>query len=270
MTSNIIIPLCIYHNINQQTNTYLAYLSYPSAVNKNGQEVFECNRLRNEGYDNRWRYYGTFYAISPMIRPIPQSLKMIKCEHMGKYPYNTSTIKYVYDLFNIDKNAISFITWTKAVQGTVPLYLYTTPDGCFPSFDKNLSWGQNIMSPIFVMIDPLKNTFITDSTSSSFHEFERDKNGIIQFKFSPIQARCLPDNKGMSLAKCFLLTDENILKNNDFLPVNLLDIIKDNKKGKLQQLFYKVEDKLPHQLLLLFIISFVICIIILYKKKMKL
>ena len=225
MTTNQVIPYCIYHYINPDTNSYYGYIGYPITIkSSNGNLRFECSRNEREyKLYNPWRLYGKFYAFSPMIRPIPSGLKLFNAEKASQFPYNTKKITYVYDPFTIDYNSISFLAWNNIVADTIPLYLHIDPTGnSFPSFESTppstniTGWKQAENSPIYVF--PYDND-----------KYPKDNNGLPQFKFSISQNRCVPDINGMTLEKCFLAADENIYNNTD-IKLNLLDDIKYSDK----------------------------------------
>ena len=153
--SVIISQFCIMHYNDPNTNTYNGYISYPTRIKTIDGFETKCTQPPSEY--GQWQLYQKFYALSPMIRPIPTGLKLINANTMDYYPYSTKNIKHVYDPFDIQQESISFMTWTQPVPGTVPLYLHISPNGdSYPSFDKNPpsegNWTQNKMSPLFVSI----------------------------------------------------------------------------------------------------------------------
>lgn len=267
---NQIIPYCIYHYIDMNTNTYHGYIGEPSIVNKNGNIIYKClNNTNGNGYDNRWVLYGSFFVVSPMVRPIPRGLKLINANKAGKYPYNTESVKYSYDAFNVEPNSVSFLTWTKPVQGTVPLYIHITPSGgVYPSFDKTPprteGWTKDIISPIYVLVDP--NNYVGES--SNLFQYERDKNDIIQFKFKQNQGRCVPDPTGISINQCFLLTDEMDELLSDVHPKSLLQMVKKDQKEQSIESFFKTLSPIIISItILFFVLSLIICIVILLNNK---
>jgi len=263
-----IIPYCIYHYNDINTNTYYGYIGEPSIVNQNGNILYKClDNINGNGYDDRWALYGTFFVVSPMARPIPRGLKLINANKAGKYPYDTESIKYSYDAFNVEPNSVSFLTWTKPVEGTVPLYLYITPSGgSYPSFNKipkKEGWSENIMSPIYVLVDP-KNYV---GSSTNLFKFKRDKNDVIQFKFKPIQGRCIPNTTGVSINQCFLLTDEIDELSSEVQPTNLIQMIQTKKEQNITTFFKHLSPVIIFITILFFILSLITCIVILYGLK---
>jgi hypothetical protein len=204
-----IIPLCIYHYIDYSSNIYHGFIINPILDVK---EKFKCS----EYIGSKWKFYKTFYAFSPMFRPIPNGLKIINASKIGKFPYNTKTVEFSYDPFNIDKAAVSFITWSKPVIGTIPLYLWiTSNNSIFPTFeniqyDKTKGWTETAISPIYVLIDPTSSKIKLDSNNIPIPIYKKDKYGIPEFKFKSFNGQCIPNPVGDSIEKCFLLTDEDI------------------------------------------------------------
>ena len=213
-----------------------------------------------------------------MVRPIPTGLKLINAKKLGKYPWSTKDVKYAYDPFNIQKDSVSFITWTQPVPGTVPLYLHVTPEKTsYPSFDPNppcdpTGWTQDILSPIYVLVDSETHETNTDANLNELPKWKKNGNNIPIFKFKGEDNRCVPDLNGVSIEECFLTTDEDILHINDrFGPTSLLttlaiDQVKKHESKKYIEKFFR---KLPPYaimiVLLLFIISLIACIVILSK-----
>jgi hypothetical protein len=267
-----IVPYCIHHYVDLNTNTYHGYIGEPAIVNQDGNIIYKClDNTNGNGYDDKWVLYGSFYVVSPMVRPIPDGLKLINANKSGKYPYNTQSVNYSYDVFNVEPNSVSFLAWTRPLQGTVPLYLHITPNGgAYPSFDKNPpqqeGWTENIISPIYVLVDP--DNYSGDSTN--LLKFERDKNNILQFKFKPIQGRCMPDPEGDSLNKCFLLTDEISKLLVDAPPTSLLDLVKKEEKRQTIESFFKTLSPVIISItVIFFLLSLIICIAILLNNPTK-
>ena len=273
---NIVIPFCIFHYMDPDTNTYHGFIANPSKIKtQDGHEILKCLSV----HDNYgpWKLYGSFYALSPMIRPIPSGLKLMNANIMGKFPYNTKNVKYAYDPFDVQPKSVSFLTWSKAVQDTVPLYLHITPDGgSYPSFDskppQKEGWTEDIISPLYVLVDP--NNFLSgvDANSHAFSEYDRDEHDRPDFKFSPVDGRCLPDPNGMSLAKCFLITDENVLGGGQAtFHSTLLRQLKKEQEDEdtldIGKFFRKLHPILIILFTVLFLTSLIACIVILTQKE---
>jgi hypothetical protein len=106
----VIAPFCIYHHIDNSNSII--------TNRHNNIEQLYCPSISNE-----FKFYNTFYAISPMVRPIPTSLKLIRV--LNSKPYKQH-IEYAYDPFNKISNSITFITWAKPVPDTLPLFIWIT------------------------------------------------------------------------------------------------------------------------------------------------
>jgi hypothetical protein len=202
--NNNLIPFCIYHYIDHKKNKFYGSITNSKEIIDNsGKKSFKC--VGNE----KLNYYGTFYALSSSIRPIPKDLKLINIVN--------ENIKYTYDPFFTEKDNISFLTWTTPVDNTVELYLHMKDGIIFPSFEKNPpskdnGWTQSKLSPIFVLIDPETSGIKYDLNLKKITPYLRDNNNLPIFNFSVIDNRCIPSNLGLSLNECFLLTDKNSTK----------------------------------------------------------
>lgn len=253
---SIIIPFCIFRKYDKEKNIYISKIENPIKV-KN-KKLFIC---RNN--DKEFEYYNTFYAFSPLLTPIPTGLKM--------FIFDENETDYIYDIYdkNNRNNKVSFITWSQPVSGTVPLYLHITPEGrSFPSFEKNppenVGWKTENIEVIYVLVDSKYYNNI------NIPKWERDIYDRPIFKFKGIDNRCIPDINGVSIEKCFLLTDEDILHiNKDFGPVPLL--------SKLQRINKELKDKrslkilfknFPNYIILIVILCIIISLtIIIFKNK---
>jgi hypothetical protein len=277
------IPFCIFHYNDTSTNTYRGFIHNPyKLADQNGQKIFKCKSIL-KSYGS-WKFYNTFYAFSPMLRPIPTGLKLINSNTLGSYPYSTKNIDYGYDPFDVQPKNVSFLTWSRPVNNTVPLYLHISPEGrSYPSFDPNPphknGWTKNIMSPLYVLVDP-KEYNGPEKYKKTLPNYKRDKYGIPIFNFSSIDGRCLPTPNGISLDKCFLLTDENILEKEQptwYRP--LLDQLKQEEekpkpikkhqyfsnKNRLKKFFINLSPTIIILFISLFFSSLIISIIILSK-----
>ena len=260
-------PYCIYHYSDRQTNTFYGYIGNPTKIRtQNGNTELKC--VPNNTQHSNWVLYSSFYAFSPMIRPIPNGLKLINVIKVGQKPYEKKSVEHGYDPFDIQKNTVSFLTWNKPVFNSVPLYIHITPNGdSFPSFEKNpphngLGWTQAEISPIFVLVDPEFSGITVDSNGVKIYTYPKDKNGIPIFKFIINDNMCVPSNKGTSLDKCFLLTDEDLLGTDIYKPRTLLEeLTVINKKKQHEELLKNFFSKLPTFIIILFIVIFLISLI---------
>src|SRR5579863_9334407 len=96
-----IIPYCIYHYLDTNTNTFMGYLGGSELiVNDKGEKYYNC--LQIDKIYNGWYYSGTFYAINPTPSgPIPTGMKLFAAKRNKSNPFNTIDISLVYDPFDI-------------------------------------------------------------------------------------------------------------------------------------------------------------------------
>lgn len=270
----IITPFCILHYDDPTTNTYHGFINYPTRISDvNGNKILKCLQPPPE-YEN-WKLYGTFYAFSPMIRPIPEGLKLINATKLGNKTLSTKEITYSYDPFNTHDNAVSFITWSQSVPSTVPLYLHISPDGIsYPSFEKKPpsnapGWTKNIMNQLYVLVDPKTHPYKVDANLHPLPTWKINDDGEPEFKFSGSDNRCIPDLNGVSIEKCFLLNDEDVLQQNPgFGPTPLLTRLQqyNQENTKSPSNINKFFKNIPPYVIVIcttfFILSLVSCIII--------
>jgi hypothetical protein len=253
-------PYCIYHS-NNIDNIYGLIKSPLRVKKKNGDEVLQC--YLNPIMKN-WKYYASFYAINPMIQPIPTGLHLICAKLSQEFPYNTISIDIIYDTFRIDDNCVYFMTWTLPVPYTVPLYLYSTSSGISITFQEHKDMKQLNISPLYVLSN-------FENKPDFFKDFKKLKNGEIDFTFANNQGRCLPNPYGNSLSKCLVLSNENItdLEYNGGPPTLLqhLERIEKKKEKNISKLFQKIPSIAIAIILLFFSISFFTIIILLYDHK---
>lgn len=271
----IIAPICILHSDNPSTNTYRGFINYPTRIKtEHGNELLKC--LDSPPQYGVWKKYSTFYALSPMIRPIPTGMKLINAVKLGRHPYNTKEIGHAYDPFNVHQDAISFITWTQPVSATVPLYLHITPHGdSYPSFDKNPpsegNWTQDRLSPLYVLVNTFTHPFTLDANLHKLPAWELDNSGNPIFLFKGADNRCVPDPKGVSIEQCFLETDGNVLQlNKNIGPTSLIARLSSYPQvtnHSVTNFFKQIPSYVIIVSITLFIISIVTCIIILSNSK---
>ena len=149
-----IVKFCIFHYNDSSTNTFLGYIGNPIVIRQDdGNISFNC--AESTVFKN-WKLGGTFYAISPMFRPIPNGMKLYCAKKKGGFPYNTVSNEIVYDPYNVKENCNYYITYNKKVPNTEPLYIHKIGDNIYPSFNPNPPskspyWTQEESSPIYVM-----------------------------------------------------------------------------------------------------------------------
>ncbi len=217
-----ILPYCISYGDNAT-----AYLGPPSVTQDDGELVCDIKPLYGGAL------YGSFYAVSPLVRPIPYGMQLYCAERADSAPYTTVDVKLVYDIFDLgDDNGgwggcTMFMAYPQPVPNTVPLYLHKKGDSLVPSFEKEPptdyeEWGKaSGGSPIYVMTP--ESVGMEASTMNDT-------------KFKCVSGRCLPwidgeneDLFGVSkrpavrLRDCVVLCDE--LYSRGFPPTSVLNVV---------------------------------------------
>jgi hypothetical protein len=227
MNDDVIIPYCIWHYIDIETQTFLGYIGGPKKSMKNGIIEFDC--IPDEKKDSKWFLADSFYAVSPNFRPIPVGMKIFCAKKSIDFPYNTTDLYLMYDPYNIKNDCIYFTTYIQPVPNTKPLYFHKIGNNIFPSFNSTPpstsdKWTQTFISPIFVMTNK-------------------------DIKFKCVNGRCLPwineipdlyDSNPhkdlLSLQNCVVYCNELVVSKNNGRPFNILQIasskhpVKTNKK----------------------------------------
>lgn len=174
--SSLIVPYCIYQNIDTKGLIMNGVISMANIMNNQGKYSLNCqtNSLK---YD-QWSYIDTFYAINPLYLPI-FGIELICIRQSNQFPYDSSKIEIVYDITNEHDDCVYFMCWTDETPNTTPLYLYESGNHILPSLKKINSdvWKESPLSPIYVLDGP--NT-----------------------KFKLIDGRCVPDINGVPLHEC--------------------------------------------------------------------
>ena len=191
---NVILPYCIYHSVDPDTRTCLAYLSPPAkAIDKQGNHVFQCNPT--PGIITKWTHHGTFYGIRPTLRPIPVGMALFCANKANYFPYDTTETDIVSDPYSLSAECVYFITYTQPTPGTVPLYLHQQGDHSFPSFEKEppyaseQAWtmgGGHRLPICYVM---------TEQTVGKLVPFPVPPGGKgANIRFTCLNGRCVPSN----------------------------------------------------------------------------
>ena len=269
----LIDQFCIFHYDDFEKNIFRSYITYERKAELNGKTVTCYPLPSNLG---KWTLYGKFYAISSLFRPVPHGLKLLNTEVENKRD-GILYLEHMYDPFNTSNVDVNFITWTKKVSETVPLYLHITPDNfTYVSFDQNPTvadtegWGLNELSPIYVLVD---NSYYQSYKNSPYkiNDFPKDKNGVPKFKFSDPNDRCVPtsNKNGMSLERCFLKADENVYNDpseNSISLIQRLDYIIDTgNKSKIAETYSKIPFVVVCLVVLIFFIVTVFLVIKIFK-----
>ena len=134
-----VLPFCVYHLIDKSQETYRGYISGP-VVNKDFKMV--CGTPPESGPYGKWVFAFKFYAINPMTRPIPYGMGLFCAKKRKTFPWDTEEVKLVYDPYNIEDDCVYFITYTKPIPWTKPLFIHikgipSNPTNVFPSWDPN-------------------------------------------------------------------------------------------------------------------------------------
>ena len=152
----LIAQFCIFHYEDFEKNIFRSYITYERKLEIDGKTV-TCYPLPSKL--GNWKLYGKFYAISSFFRPIPHGLKLLNTKVQNQRD-GILDLDHMYDPFNTSNVNVNFMTWTKKVPETVPLYLHKTPDNfTYVSFDENppvkhiKGWERDDLSPIYVLVD---------------------------------------------------------------------------------------------------------------------
>jgi hypothetical protein len=266
MKNEDILPFCIYHYFEEQTEAVYGYLGLPEKVRRNGEISFHCSTSKN-GTDTKWKFNSSFYAIEPSFRPIPSGMKIFCVETNSSFPYDSLKLKVVYDPFTIASNCVYFITYIKPVPNTIPLYFFKKGIHLLPSFEKtppSSEWVEDDLSPIFVM------------TTSTVGDLSVNKT----LNFNCINGRCIPwvnsipdvygDNNSLfELNKCVLYCNElTVTDNKSGEPLQLIDRIalQTYKKRNFTSFIRKVSLNTVMVILSLFIVILILLVYALQNK----
>jgi len=195
MAENII-PFCYYEHV--QGGGII--LNPSQTTDETGNIRFSCHK----GEDG-WELKRTFYAVNPMLRPIPIGMKLYGID-IGGEPKKITNIELVYGLFNVYPETLYLIAYNRRVANTIPLYFYKESLFIQPSFVYDETKQQVDLSPIYVL----------DSLDYS--------------SFRCYDGRCLPVNKDdgegpvYSLDNCVVLCNE-LIPAEWKSPDNVLDIL---------------------------------------------
>ena len=147
---SILLPYFVHNN-----NNYQSFIS-PGIITENGQykDIYEDTLSQNG-----WEKIGMFFGINPSYKPIPNEMQMFKITLNNTFLQDIKDISLHYDIYNVSNNYIYFITYTKPVLNTTPLYIWennhnhSTWVSFSPKPPKQKGWKPNLINPIYV-IDP--------------------------------------------------------------------------------------------------------------------
>jgi hypothetical protein len=220
-----IVPYCIFHQVDSDLGSYMGHIMAPTVRRKDGVAVYEC--LNSPLYP--YSIYDRFYAISPLQRPIPPGMQMFCARRSEGFPFLTTHVQMVYDVYNVkDENSLCtfFLAYSQPVPNTVPLYLHSMGENVFPSYDSDppsndAAWGSSPISPIYVLT-PESVGLTVDTMNDTL--------------FKCVDSRCLPwkapgftnvfdmsDTKPLPLQECLVMCNE--IGSTGRAPTSLLDAI---------------------------------------------
>lgn len=193
-SKNIILPFCIYYY--QRGNDFYGRIS-ATEEHMDNDNTSSYNCLTQTKLYEGWKYISTFYAISPILVPIPNDMIFICAERKKSYPYNTFKIHTSATTFSSNRNCIYFIVYSKQKENTIPLYFYEIKDDVIiPSMEKkNLKQIRN--SPVYTL-DP-------KAGKEKIIQLKNHNKRILDFSFNCVKSGgiCIPTKeKGTSLVNC--------------------------------------------------------------------
>uniref|UniRef100_A0A6C0H2T0 Uncharacterized protein n=1 Tax=viral metagenome TaxID=1070528 RepID=A0A6C0H2T0_9ZZZZ len=219
MNTDVIIPYCIWHYIDLETNTFLGYISGPRKYKKDGVIGFDCKK--EETKYSKWFLAGTFYAVSPSFRPIPVGMKIFCAKKNIESPYNTSDMYLMHDPYNIKEDCVYFTTYNQPVPNTSPLYFHLNGKNVFPSFDSKppSSWSPSPISPVFVMM-------------SKYENFKCINRRCIPWTSDiPLLYDVDPHKELYPLENCVIFCNGLTVSKNKGKPLNILEMVKEEEKS---------------------------------------
>ena len=171
-----VLPFCVYHS------GHLSFISGPSLTRSKDHGVrYECVKANEESPYGEWKLAFTFYAVNPMLRPIPYGMSLFCAPQRNEYPWDTVSLNTVYDPFDVmSENCIYFITYTKPVPFTTPLYNHVRGKGLqsssvFASLDPNPPNQPGERQGKYVRVPDAKNP-----TTITAYEWKGDASGLYQ------------------------------------------------------------------------------------------
>lgn len=135
-----VLPFCVYHFVDKKQGIYRGYIAPPNLTLNSYK--YECGSPPSP---TGWIKKFEFYAINPMVRPIPYGMALFCANRRTTDPRDTNEVKFSYDPYNVSDTCVYFIAYTKAVEYSIPIYTHIL-DGnlnisgdtiAFPSLDPN-------------------------------------------------------------------------------------------------------------------------------------
>ena len=172
-----VLPFCVYHWFDESQRVYRGFLAGPKLTRENGKISYKCGNPPLINYNNSlnrrghgWKLAFTFYAINPRFRPIPYGMGLFCAKRRLVYPFDTTQVTFTYDPYDVSNNCVYFITYTKPVPFTDPIYVHITGNNyfspsktnkAFPSLNSNPpernnnfsreKWGRSDIFPFYIM-----------------------------------------------------------------------------------------------------------------------
>lgn len=251
-----IIKLCLYHKLDEKDGNHMSLIT--NSYNK------LCQPINNK---QGWDFIDTFYALSPMFRPIPIGMKLI-CVKISEIN-SLNFIKNIYisdGLFNYSDDCLYFITYNLKVINTIPLYFYSRENKIFASFIKyppSNIWKPAKIPYIYVLPEGIVDVKNPDKTL-----------------FHCVNGRCLPFNEkhilhyntydeliSYTIDKCVMLCNKSFVGNQK-INTDIIEIVKkmDNKNNIITNFISNIHPYIISLFLFLFILILFLIITIKYKK----
>ncbi len=154
MTDSTVIPFCIYHKVDLNTKSYQCYIATSTLVLRlDGTKRYECRPHP----DPNWKLASIFYAVNPLVRPVPNGMQLFCAKRNPNWPYQTTSVDLVYDVFDHYVDGTYFFTYTTPVPNTTPLYIWMNGDSAFADFGSSLppedldTFSAATINPIYVL-----------------------------------------------------------------------------------------------------------------------
>lgn len=208
-----ILPFCIFHQIDLVDGNHKGIILNPvPEKQESGEVIYRCNR-QAPGPD--WSFAGTFYAVTPMFRPVPVGMRLF-CSQTSELGgiVSLTDVSTPYGMFHFQPDCVYFMTYNQSTIHTVPLYLHKRGSNVFPSFDATppgKGWDSTAISPIYVLTAGVVDPDHPDDT-----------------KFHCVNGKCSPWDKGellhynrleektpYKLNECVVLCNEPVLTDED-------------------------------------------------------
>ena len=134
MTDSTVIPFCIYHKVDLKTKSYQCYIATSTLVLRtDGTKRYECRPHP----DPNWKLDSIFYAVNPLVRPVPNGMQLFCAKRNPKWPHQTTSVDLVYDVFDHYVDGTYFFTYTTPVPNATPLYIWMNGDSAFADFSSS-------------------------------------------------------------------------------------------------------------------------------------